>query len=60
MTFKPPVYTEQEAAQTLLGPRASRVLREKHESVAFLSKHTLGLSWFPEESFTLVNAGPRI
>ena len=44
MTCKAPVHTEQEAAQTLLVPMASRELGEKPESVAFLSKHTLGLS----------------
>ena len=32
------------AAQTLLGPKASRDLGEKPESAAFLSKHALGLS----------------
>ena len=35
---------EQEAAQNLLGPRASTDLGEKPESAAFLSKHALGLS----------------
>ena len=35
---------EPEAAQNLLGPKASRDLGEKPESAAFLSKHALGLS----------------
>ena len=39
-----PVPREQEAAQTLIGPKASRDLGEKPESAAFLSKHALGLS----------------
>ena len=43
-TSKAPVHREQEAAQILLGPRASRPLVEKPESAAFLSKHALGLS----------------
>ena len=44
MTCKPPVYTEQQEAQTFLGHRASIDLGEKPESNAFLSKHALGLS----------------
>ena len=44
MTCKPEVHTEQEAAQTLLGLRASRGIKEKPESAAFLRKHALGLS----------------
>ena len=44
MTCKAPVHREQEAAQTLLVPMASRDLGEKPESAAFLSKHALGLS----------------
>ena len=44
MTCKALVHREQEAAQTLLGLRASRDLGEKPESAAFLSKHALGLS----------------
>ena len=44
MTCKPPVYTEQEAAQTLLVPMASTGLGGKPESAAFLSKDALGLS----------------
>ena len=43
-TSKALVGREQEAAQTLLGPRASTGLEEKPESTAFLSKHALGLS----------------
>ena len=43
-TSKPPEPREQEAAQTLLVPMASRDLGEKSESAAFLSKHALGLS----------------
>ena len=43
-TSKAPVHREQEAAQTLLVPMASRDLGEKPESAAFLSKHALGLS----------------
>ena len=44
MTCKPPVYTEQQEALTLLVPMASRDLVEKPESAAFLSKDALGLS----------------
>ena len=44
MTCKAPVHTEQEAAQTLLVPMASRDLGGKPESAAFLSKHALALS----------------
>ena len=43
-TSTAPVPSEQEAAQTLLGPRASTHLGEKPESAAFLSKIALGLS----------------
>ena len=59
MTCKAPVHREQEAAQTLLVPMASNGLGEKSESAAFLSKDALGLSWFPEESFTFMKAAPR-
>ena len=59
MTCKVLVPRGQEAAQTLLGPRASRDLREKHESVVFLSKHALGLSLFSEVSFTFMNGAAR-
>ena len=44
MTCKPPVYTEQQEALTLLVPMASNGLGEKPESAAFLSKDALGLS----------------
>ena len=44
MTCKPPVYTEQQEALTLLVPMASTGLGGKPESAAFLSKHALGLS----------------
>ena len=44
MTCKAPVHREQEAAQTLLVPMASKGLGEKPESAAFLSKDALGLS----------------
>ena len=44
MTCKPPVYTEQQEAQTLLRPMASTGLGGKPESAAFLSKDALGLS----------------
>ena len=44
MTCKPPVYTEQQEAQTLLVPMANNGLGEKPESAAFLSKDALGLS----------------
>ena len=44
MTCKPPVYTEQQEAQTLLVPMASTGLGGKPESTAFLSKDALGLS----------------
>ena len=37
-------HMEQEAAQTLFGPGASRGLGEKPASAAVLSKHALGLS----------------
>ena len=43
MTCKAPVHREQEAAQTLLVPMASKVLGGKQESAAFLNKHALGL-----------------
>ena len=43
-TSKAPVHREQEAAQTLLVPMASRDLGEIPEGAAFLSKHALGLS----------------
>ena len=44
MTCKPPVYTEQQEALTLLVPMASTGLGGKPESAAFLSKDALGLS----------------
>ena len=44
MTCKAPVHREQEAAQTLLVPMASKGLGEKPESAAFLRKDALGLS----------------
>ena len=44
MTCKPPVYTEQQEALTLLVPMASNLLGEKPESAAFVSKDALGLS----------------
>ena len=44
MTCKALVHREQEEAETLLVPMASRDLGEKPESAAFLSKHALGLS----------------
>ena len=44
MTCTAPVPREQEAAQTLLVPMASRDLGENPESAAFLSKDALGLS----------------
>ena len=43
-TSTAPVPREQEAAQTLLDSRASTDLGDKAESIAFLSKHALGLS----------------
>ena len=43
MTCKAPVHREQEAAQTLIVPMASRVLGEESESAAFLNKQALGL-----------------
>ena len=43
-TTKAPAHREQEAAQTVLVPVASRDIGEKPESDAFLSKHALGLS----------------
>ena len=46
-TIKPAVHTEQEAAQTLLGPRQSIGLGEKKASVAFLSQDALGLLFVP-------------
>ena len=45
MTFKAPVHREQEAVQTLLGPRPSRDLGDKAESAAFLGKNALGLGF---------------
>ena len=44
MTCKPPVYTDQQEAQTLLVPMASTGLGGNPESAAFLSKDALGLS----------------
>ena len=44
MTCKPPVYTEQQEALTLLVPMASTRLGGKQESAAFLSKDALRLS----------------
>ena len=44
MTCKAPVHTEQEEAETLLVPMASKGLGEIPESAAFLSKDALGLS----------------
>jgi len=46
MSRKPPVPTEQVAAQTLLGPVESRGLGEKQANTASLSKLTI-LVWFP-------------
>ena len=43
-TSRAPVHREQDAAQSLLGPRTSNGLCEKPESAAFLSKHALGPS----------------
>ena len=43
-TSKAPVHREQEEAQTLLVPMATRDLGEKSESAAFLRKDALGLS----------------
>ena len=51
MTCKPPVYTEQQEAQTLLLPMASTGLGGKPESAAFLSKHALGLSLLSRGEF---------
>ena len=51
MTCKPPVYTEQQEALTLLVPMASRDLGEKPESAAFLSKDALGLRFAPRAQF---------
>ena len=50
-TSKAPVHREEDAAQTLLGPRTSNGLCEKPESAAFLSKHALGLSLDPRGKF---------
>ena len=54
------VPTEPEAAQALLGPKGSLGLGEKYTSAAFLSKDAFGLKSFPEQSFPLQNAAPRI
>ena len=51
-TSKAPVHREQEATQTLLGPRASTDLGEKPERAAFLSKDALGLWIVPRAEFT--------
>ena len=59
MTCKAPVHREQEAAATLLIYMVSNGQGEKPESAAFLSKHALGLSLCPEESFTFTNAAAR-
>ena len=50
-TKKAPVHRQQEAAQTLLVPMASRDLGEKPERAAFLSKDALGLSLFSRGEF---------
>ena len=52
MTCKPPGYTEQQEAQTLLLPMASTGLGGKPESAAFLSKDALGLWIVPRAEFT--------
>ena len=51
MTCKAPVHREQEAAQTLIVPMASRVLGEESESAALLSKDALGLSLVSRGAF---------
>ena len=44
MTCKAPVHREQEEAQKLIVPMASRDLGEESESAAFLNKQALGQS----------------
>ena len=46
-TSKALVHTEQEAAQTLLGPMGCTGLGQKKASVTFLSKCALGLRLVP-------------
>ena len=53
MTCKALVHREQEEAETLLVPMASRDLGEKAESAPFLSKHALGLSLVPRRGVSL-------
>ena len=50
-TSTAPVPREQEAPETLLGPRASRDQVDKAESAAFMSKHALGLSLVSQGEF---------
>ena len=52
-TSNPAVHREQEAAQTLLGPRHSLGLGKEKARVAFLSKATLGLLFVPPGEFIL-------
>ena len=52
-TSNPPGHREQGATQTLLCPMHSRGLGEKKASVAFLSKHTLGLLVVPQVELSL-------
>ena len=58
-TSKPAVHREQEAAQTMLGPRQSIGLGEKKASVAFLSQDNLVLILFFKEPLSFHNAAPR-
>ena len=52
-TRKALVHREREAAQTLLGPRASTGLGEKPASTAFLNKHALESSLVSQGDFHL-------
>ena len=51
-TSTAPGNREREAAQTLLGPRASTGLREYQAGALFLSKHALGLSLVSRGEFS--------
>ena len=59
ITSKALVHTEQEAAETLLGPMGSTGLGEKKPSAAFLSKRALGLRLLPLGEFNLPESIPR-
>ena len=59
-TSQAAVPTEPEAVQSLLGPMGRLWRGENKASAAILSQDALGLRFFPELSFPLQNAAPRI